>query len=114
MPPESPYVESSNHTFAEDLAQRLNRLIRDADTDTHVAIRDLLETRIAVNDLVADHPDVIVTMDGRFGILGLLNAAVRQGLNDDRGAVRLAIQVREEDFRFVTIAEADFEEDKDD
>jgi hypothetical protein len=111
---DSPKVESNNAIFAEDLAQRLNRLVRDADVDTYAAIQALIETRIQVSDTVADHPDIIVTTDGKLGFLGLVNAALRQGCKDeDQGEVRIAIQVREEDFRFVTIAEASYEDDGD-
>ena len=111
MEPESPKIESDNNCFAEDLAQRLNRLIRDADTDTYAAVRDLLEMRMQVNDTVADHPDLIVTMDNQLGILGLLNAAVRQGLEDkDHSAARLAIQVSEESFRFIIIPDPSLED----
>ena len=71
-------IDPENARFAIQLRDRFNQLIQWADTETLQALQRVLEPHIRVCDVVTTHPDIQVAPGNLFGVLGLLNAIVRQ------------------------------------
>ena len=68
-------MESSDLDLAIELIQRLNALIQV--DDVRDCLGRLLETRIPVSQVVAEHPTIQVVGDpAHVGLLGLLNGLV--------------------------------------